>query len=372
MIINTNKQLNDVIEILRNTSQLAVDTEFYWMRTYYPELCLVQIATENEIFLIDTLKELDFSKLKDIFTDKDIQKIIHSATNDIPIIKRFFNCEVNNIFDTQLAAAFLGFQTQLSLKTLLKEILDIEMEKESQFSDWHNRPLTQKQIDYAIKDVEYLIQLKEYLQQQLAKSQYQDFFEQELIEVQKTQFNSIESIHTKIGNIQKFDEKTQKNAILIAQWREMIAQEKNIPVRLIFNNKILYTIAHINPKSLSSFDHDELKRLKPWIKKGVITALSSTKSLHQVTLKQKSSSKLSTELNDKIVDFFDTHTKKLNFDSSIIASRKDIRLLAYNLSIDTNYTNNKLLTGWRYEIVGKKLKEYILLIAQNKIIKTII
>ncbi|MDE4996733.1 ribonuclease D, partial [Francisella tularensis subsp. holarctica] len=82
---------------------------------------------------------------------------------------------------TQLAATFLGFQTQSSLKTILKEILDIEIEKESQFSDWRNRPLTQNQLNYAIKDVEYLIQLNEYLQQQLAKSEYQDFFEQELI-----------------------------------------------------------------------------------------------------------------------------------------------------------------------------------------------
>ncbi|MDE5020800.1 ribonuclease D, partial [Francisella tularensis subsp. holarctica] len=81
-------------------------------------------------------------------------------------------------------------------------------------------PLTQNQLNYAIKDVEYLIQLQEYLQHQLAKSEYQDFFEQELIEVQKTLFNSIENIHAKIGNIQKFDDKTQRNAILIAQWRE--------------------------------------------------------------------------------------------------------------------------------------------------------
>ncbi|MDE5020895.1 ribonuclease D, partial [Francisella tularensis subsp. holarctica] len=79
-------------------------------------------------------------------------------------------------------------------------ILDIEIEKESQFSDWRTRPLTQNQLNYAIKEVEYLIQLKEYLQQQLATSEYQDLFEQELIEVQKTKFNSIENIHAKIGN----------------------------------------------------------------------------------------------------------------------------------------------------------------------------
>ena len=83
------------------------------MRTYYPELCLIQISTINEIYLIDTLTDLDFSGLDAIFETNTIQKIIHSAANDIPIIKRFLDCEINNIFDTQLAATFLGFQNQL-------------------------------------------------------------------------------------------------------------------------------------------------------------------------------------------------------------------------------------------------------------------
>lgn len=89
MIINTNKQLSSLVAALENTYKIAVDTEFYWMRTYYPELCLIQIATEKK-FLIDTLVDIDFSPLKNVFEDHNIEKIIHSATNDIPIIKRFF------------------------------------------------------------------------------------------------------------------------------------------------------------------------------------------------------------------------------------------------------------------------------------------
>ena len=360
MIINTNKQLNNVIEILKSTSQIAVDTEFYWMRTYYPELCLVQIATHDEIFLIDTLEDLDFSKLKDIFEDTNIQKIIHSATNDIPIIKRFFDCEVNNIFDTQLAASFLGTQSQISLKALLKDILDIEMEKESQFSDWRKRPLSQKQFDYALKDVEHLIEIKYHLESKLNQTDYKQYFYEELLEIQKTEFNTVENIHNKIGNIQKFSEKTQKNAILVAQWRESMAQQKNIPVRFIFDNKILYAIAHKNPKSLNSFDTEELKKLKTWIKKSIITVINSKQNLEHINLEQKSGAKISTEINDKITTFFDNETRNFKFDASLIASRKDIRSVAYNLSIDPNYAGNKLLVGWRYEIVGKKLKEYIL------------
>ncbi|WP_150468341.1 ribonuclease D [Francisella sp. SYW-9] len=361
MIINTNKQLNNLIITLENTNKIAVDTEFYWMRTYYPELCLIQIATKNEVFLIDTLVDLDFSPLKKIFENQNIEKIIHSATNDIPIIKRFFNCEVNNIFDTQLAATFLGFQTQLSLKSLMKEILDIDMEKESQFSDWRKRPLSEKQINYAIKDVEHLIEIRDDLNTKLDNSDYKDFYKQELIDIQKTDFNSVEIIHTKIGNIQKFDEEVQRNAIAIAQWREQVAQEKNIPVRFMFNNKILYLIAHMKPKSIDDFKHQELKKLKPWLKKSIIDVLKLAHNVQESLIeKRQISSKISSEINDKIIAYFDAQTKDFGFDSSLIGSRKDIKSLAYNLGVDNSYSKGKLLNGWRHKVVGKKLKEYIL------------
>lgn len=133
MIIDTDKKLENIVQTLKNTKEIAVDTEFYWMRT----------------------------------------------------IKRFFNCEVNNIFDTQLTASFLGTQSQISLKALLKDILDIEMEKESQFSDWRKRPLSQKQFDYALKDVEHLIEVKHHLEEKLNQTDYKRYFYEELLEIQK-------------------------------------------------------------------------------------------------------------------------------------------------------------------------------------------
>jgi ribonuclease D len=154
MMLNTNKQIQDLAIKLQSVNKISVDTEFYWMRTYYPILCLIQIASDVESFLLDTLADVDYSPLVAVFEDNNIQKIMHSGSNDIPIIKKFLNCDVNNVFDTQVAAAFLGFQSQLSLKNLLKEVLDIEMEKESQFSDWRKRPLSDKQLAYAVKDVE--------------------------------------------------------------------------------------------------------------------------------------------------------------------------------------------------------------------------
>ncbi|AJC48993.1 HRDC domain-containing protein [Allofrancisella guangzhouensis] len=360
MLIQSQDDLNRATTKISDYTQIAVDTEFYWMRTYYPELCLIQVATDNDIFLIDTLENLDFSNLKVIFESENIQKIMHSAANDIPIIKKFLKCNTNNIFDTQLAAGFLGLQPQISLKNLLKEILNVEMEKESQFSDWRKRPLSDNQIIYAINDVKYLIPLAQFLEKKITDIGYQDLFTEDLSQIATMEFNSVENVHNKISNIQKFNEQTQRNIILLAQWREKTAQDKNIPLRYIFDNKLLYLIAHIYPTSLNDFEHVELKKLKPWIKKSIISTLKSNKCIQELITEKKSASKLSNELTEQIIDFFNSQTAGFNFDSGIIASKKDIRSLAYNLNLGKTNISNKLLNGWRYKTVGKKLKEYIL------------
>ena len=361
MLIQSQSILDSAIAEISQNSHIAVDTEFYWMRTYYPELCLIQIATVNDIYLIDTIADLDFSALNHIFETNSIQKIIHSAPNDAPIIKRFLDCEINNIFDTQLAATFLGFQNQLSLKNLLQEILNIEMEKESQFSDWRKRPLSSNQIAYAKKDVEYLIALQKDLDAKLIDIGYHDFFEEELLDICKIGFNNLEVIHNKVGNIQKFSEKVQCNIIAVAKWREETAQQKDIPVRFLFDNKVLYTIARIAPTSYNDFASPEITRLNASIKNGIIAAIKASNDLQHLTGERKFTAKLDNETVDKIIDFFNSELDSYKFDNSSVASKKDIRSLIYNLKLENADINNKLLKSWRYEIVGKKLKEYILI-----------
>lgn len=361
MLISTQSALDDAIADISQNTHIAVDTEFYWMRTYYPELCLIQIATVNDIYLIDTLTDnLDFSGLNAIFENNNIQKIIHSAPNDVPIIKRFLNCEISNIFDTQLAATFLGFQNQLSLKNLLQEMLDIEMEKESQFSDWRKRPLSTNQIAYAKKDVEFLITLQKTLEQKLNEIGYKYFFEEELIEISQIGFNNLEVIHTKVGNLQRFSTSTQENILKIAVWRENLAQQKDLPVRFLFDNKVLYDLAHLNPRTLDDFETSNYQKLKAWLKTGVISALKTKTSYKHLTLDKKYTSKVDNETIDKIIECFNTILDSYKFDNSSVASKKDIRSLTYNLKLENSNINNKLLKGWRYEVVGKKLKEYIL------------
>ena len=144
------------------------------------------------------------------------------------------------------------------------------MEKESQFSDWRKRPLSASQIAYAKKDVAYLITLQKDLDKKLINIDYHDFFDEELLDIGQMGFNNLEVIHSKVGNIQKFSEKVQCNIIAIARWREETAQQKDIPVRFPFDNKVLYTIAHVAPTPNDDFIAPELKRLNSSIKKELL------------------------------------------------------------------------------------------------------
>ena len=361
MLIDSQPELYSAVEQISTQSQIAVDTEFYWMRTYYPQLCLIQIATCDKVFLIDTLAELDFSILKNIFESKQILKIMHSGSNDIPIIKQFLNSEINNIFDTQVVAGFLGYQLQLSLKNLLLEILGIELKKDLQFSDWRKRPLSNSQQQYAIEDVKYLSKLKKNLNSDIKNNNLEKIIQEEFVNITQIKFNTVDDVHTRVGNIKKFTKNIQRNIILLAQWREKTAQDKNIPIRFIFDNNLLYKLAHISPTSINQLnDYQYTKTIKPWLKKNIITALKSQQNIDNLITKTEPVDKIPLEIIEKIYNYFNSQVKHIKFDKSIIASKKDIRSLAYNLKFKNTNINSKLLNGWRYEIVGKKLEEYIL------------
>ena len=167
-------------------------------------------------------------------------------------------------------------------------------------------------------------------------------------------------IHNKVGNIQKFNEKVQRNIITVARWREETAQQKDIPVRFLFDNKALYAIAGIAPTSHDDFVTPEIARLNSSIKNGIIKAIKASNEHRHLTGERKYTTKIDDETINKIIHFFNSELDSYSFDNTSVASKKDIQSLIYNLKLENTDINNKLLKGWRYEVVGKKLKEFIL------------
>jgi ribonuclease D len=162
LLVNTPEAARRAAEHLRQASILGIDTEYDSFRYFREKLCLIQIYAPTTTYVLDATADLDLSFLARPFKSKSVVKILHAADNDIRLLKRDYDFEFQNIFDTHRAAMLLGFR-QLSLDKMIKEFLDVDLKKSKkmQRSRWDHRPLTDEQLEYAVQDVTLLPALYE-------------------------------------------------------------------------------------------------------------------------------------------------------------------------------------------------------------------
>ena len=157
MYISTHQALLDFCQRAREFDAIAVDTEFLRERTFHPRLCLVQIATPAESVAVDPLVIDDLSPLAELMADESVTKVFHACSQDMEVMLHTVGALPRPIFDTQVAAAFLGERQQISYGALVQTFCGVSLPKTESLTDWSRRPLTDKQIEYAIDDVKYLI-----------------------------------------------------------------------------------------------------------------------------------------------------------------------------------------------------------------------
>ncbi len=168
-MIETSEELEELYERTLRCGSVALDTEFVWENSYYPKLGVVQVGFSNqESFLIDVPSIKDFSFLGKILSDERIVKVLHDAQQDLVILHRATNALPKNIYDTRYAAGFSGNKSTISLRDLILSTIAIDIPKTESRTNWLKRPLSDKQIKYAIDDVKYLIEIKG-IQEDLAK-----------------------------------------------------------------------------------------------------------------------------------------------------------------------------------------------------------
>jgi ribonuclease D len=183
--INNQVQLNEILLLLKQQHYLAIDTEFYRQNTYYPQLCLLQVAflykKQTNIVLIDCLTDLCLVDFWQIILDEKIIKIMHSALQDVQIFYNYIKAKPKNIVDTQIMANFCGFDFNIGYATLLQKTLNKNLNKDQQNSDWRIRPLSQKQLDYATGDVLDLFNVYQKLYKILENKQMVSYFDEEMV-----------------------------------------------------------------------------------------------------------------------------------------------------------------------------------------------
>src|SRR5690606_30470791 len=177
--VTTNEELNALCSKWRDLPVLALDTEFIRVDTFYPKLGLIQVCDGIASYLLDPLKLTDWQAFINLLSSHSVTKVFHSCSEDLVVFAELFHQVPYPLFDTQKAAAFLGMGYSVSYQNLVKQILDIDVEKGETRSDWLQRPLSQQQITYAALDVAYLPQIVTILREQLQQRGYLEWFEAE-------------------------------------------------------------------------------------------------------------------------------------------------------------------------------------------------
>ena len=239
----------------RGASFVAVDTEFMRERTYWPILCLVQVAGPTEAVAIDALAPgIDLTPLLALMADESILKVFHAARQDIEIFFNLSGTVPKPLFDTQIAAMVCGFGDAVSYETLVSKLAQASLDKSSRFTDWSHRPLTERQIHYALADVVHLRTVYEKLQQRLASNGRAGWFAEEMAVLSDSATYRSDPSEA----WRRFRLRGRVNprffGVLreVAAWRETAARQRNLPRGRIMRDEAVLEVAAHMPKTIEA------------------------------------------------------------------------------------------------------------------------
>ncbi len=358
--IKTQSEFEIFCKAAEQSSLIAIDTEFMRDRSYYPKLCLIQLAIENSIALVDPFLIDSYSPLIKILEDPNIIKIFHSAQQDIEVIEYVTEIVPKPLYDTQIAATFLGSRNQIGYADLVHQETGNRLDKSHTRTDWSHRPLSVQQLEYAANDVQYLFEIYKNQTEKLKKLGRLEWYEDEVSLFLSNACKKPEpqNLWKKVKGNQSLKGKQLNILKEIAIWRDDLAQEKNRPRRFIVKDDLLIDIVRLKPKN-----SDELNRLRQLPKSlnfseidalftSIKEALNQDESLwpqHPEFLKL---TKAQESIVDCVMSIIKWSASENDLSTELIATRKDVDATIIR-------GNGKLMNGWRYTLAGNTIEKFL-------------
>jgi ribonuclease D len=250
-IATSSQDLSSACQRLSTSDFVAVDTEFMREQTFWPQLCLIQIASPEEALIVDPMAPgLDLDPFWELMANERIVKVFHAARQDIEIVYAKTGLVPHPVFDTQIAAMVCGFGESISYVNLVKKVTGVDLDKSSRFTDWSRRPLSEKQLSYALADVTHLRDVYHHLKTEIEASSRAGWLNEEMGVL--TDPKTYEQHPDDAWQRLKLRVKNRKSlAVLmeLAAWRERLAQAQDVPRARILRDEALYDIANQAPTS---------------------------------------------------------------------------------------------------------------------------
>lgn len=357
-MITTTDALSAFCNDVSEDTFITVDTEFLRETTYYPKLCLIQIAGATASALIDPLADgLNLQPFFDLMANTNVLKVFHAASQDIEILVNMAKLVPTPVFDTQIAAMVCGFGDQVGYEAIVRKLVGAQIDKSSQFTDWSRRPLTHKQLAYALSDVTHLRVVYEKLKAQIDAESRGAWLEGELTELADADNYRVDPEQSWRRIKARIQSKKQQAALMaVAAWREREAQNKNVPRGRILKDDAVAEIAIQLPQSKEAMQQ---LRLLPRgsadssIGKGILLAVA------EALARDPNSIPAPKGRGEEMTSSQEAAAEVLKLALKIVSEREGIapKLLASSADIDAIAVSDSAdvlaMQGWRRGVFGE-------------------
>ncbi len=353
----------------RRVGRIGIDTEFMSEGRYRALLCLVQVAVDEAdgdplIYLIDSLTGVDITPLAALLGDPGIEIVLHAGRQDVAILRRAWETELNNIFDTQIAAGFTGASAQAGYGNLLGSVLGQRVGKTASYTRWDARPLTGEQLGYAAEDVAHLLQLADEIQRRLSGSGRLEWAREECRRLESaTDERDPETAWERLPRVGQLDPRSRAVAKALAAWRERTASELDRPVGSIVADPALVELAKRRPSSTGALE--QIRGLHPpTIKRRGEAILDAIQRGLDATPIPRDEARARSEPGDApLIALSEALLRARALEAGLayelIASRAELELIVGAARRNEPEPDVRTLTGWRRELVGDDLRDLL-------------
>jgi ribonuclease D len=357
--IDTYENLAELCEFLSQYEAVAVDTEFVWMRTYFPQLGIIQLGVSPEhSYIVDTVAITDPSPLKELMENESVVKIFHDAQQDITIINRYIDGTVTSVFDTQCAAGFTGRIRSLSLEKLIVIMAGVQLAKSETRTNWLKRPLDPKQIEYALDDVRYLPKIREQLIAEAEELGNLEYLQEEMEQYNSiAPFDYMEAVERQFKKVAgRVPARFRARAYRLVLWQEESARSRDIPREHVIKKEVISQLAQTEIETLEELRESRILTSKQFDKVGttVIESLTGTEQPSKTLLKKlrrpQSDSNEMAVLISVYHSFVTSLATDRGIDPTLLFNKSAVSSLVRSFAKNRSFT---AATGWRGRFVNR-------------------
>lgn len=363
-IVKTKDKLAEICAEIDECGRFGMDLEFIPERTYDPELCLVQVATDKMAYIIDPLVLRDLSDLWQRVANPDILVVLHAAEQDLDLVFNWSGLIPSNVMDTQISAGFVGFGYPVGYGKLLHQLLGISISKTESFTDWLNRPLTESQVAYALDDVRHLLSIHDKLAETLRRMNRLEWVQEECRRYCTPDYYAVDHSQAfmRIKGASALSRRGLAVLSELCHFRDREAYRVNKPPKSILNDNILLELSRCPPHKAEEIPRiravrpDQLRQYGAGIMAATEKALSLPDEQCPVWPSHKAPPRRELLIGDILFAVQKAVCYDLDLAPELVASRNDLQALI-RLHRDGKHQSQPIpiLEGWRRRIVGQTL-----------------